>query len=95
MPGWSGRHGGQPSPLSLTIQLSCPRGVHSDVINIYQTAFDKAVRDPQYLLDAKRLSQRIVPHTGAEVEDLVGRLLGADPETIRRVIETTDLKSAK
>ena len=82
-------------PYEFNNPIILPPGVNSDVITIYRTAFDKAVRDPQYLLDAKRLSQRIVPHTGAEVEDLVGRLLGADPETIRRVIEATDLKSAK
>ena len=82
-------------PYEFNNPLFLPPGTSDDILNAYRQAFKAAVSDPDYLQQSAILLQKVRPHTGIEVEQLVGQLLDADPQTIRAVIDATDLKIKK
>ena len=82
-------------PYEFNNPLFLPPGSPDDVLAVYRQAFVAAVSDPDYLKQAALLLQKVRPHSGVEVEALIGQLLDADSKTIRGVIEATDLKIRK
>lgn len=79
-------------PYEFNNPIMLPPGTDPEILAVYRQAFEKAVRDKDYLREAFRLSQSVNPHSGQEVEALVGKLTGTDPEVVQRVIAATDLK---
>ena len=82
-------------PYEFNNPLFLPPGSPDDVLAVYRRAFEAAVSDPEYLKQAALLLQKVRPHSGLEVEALIGQLLDADSKTIRGVVEATDLKIKK
>jgi hypothetical protein len=51
-----------------------PPGTPKEAVDILRKAFDETVHDPEFLADAERMRISIAPLSGAEVQDLIGRL---------------------
>ena len=60
-----------------------PPDVPRERLDALRVAFDAAVRDPNYLADAKKQNLDPSPHTGAEQEALFKRILQTPPEIMR------------
>ena len=62
--------------------LLAPPQVPADKINILREAFDKMVKDPEFLAAAEKRTAEIVPTPGAEVQKCSEGILNAPPELI-------------
>jgi tripartite-type tricarboxylate transporter receptor subunit TctC len=62
-----------------------PPGVPEDRVKVLREAFDKAVKDPALLEDAKAQKMEIDPVTGAEINALLDRVYAAPPELAARL----------
>ena len=82
-------------PYEFNNPIILPPGVPANIVAAYRSAFTAAVADPAYLAEAHQRLQSISPRGGREVEDLVAKLLSADPAVIGRVVAATDLKIIK
>ena len=80
-------------PYEFNNPIMLPPGTSDEMLDVFRRAFDEAVRDPDYLKLAVEQQQKVRPHSGPEVEELVRRLLAADAETIKAVIAATDLSA--
>lgn len=60
-------------------------GTPTDRVKTIRDAFDKTMKDPAFLKDAKKVRLAIEPSTGAEVERLVRKMYAASPETLTRL----------
>jgi len=67
-------------------------GTPDAVVKIYRAAFDKAVRDPAYLEQAAKLKQGIEPKSGAEVTDVIQKIVDAPADVVAGV--KNDLNNA-
>ena len=77
-------------PYEFNNPYMLPPGTPPDIVRIYRTAFDAAVKDPSYLAEAQKRQQRVVPRTGAEVDLLIERLLATPAGVIQRMLQVTD-----
>lgn len=59
-----------------------PPGMPKNVLDAERRAYDEAVKDPEFLADAKRLQLPISPATGELVEAKITQALAQPPETI-------------
>ncbi len=66
---------------------SLPPGVPQERIQIMRDAFDKTMKDPQFLSDAKKLGRPVIPTSGANLQKLWKSSLGASPEEVAIVKE--------
>ena len=64
-----------------------PPGVPADRVQALRDAFDKAVKDPELLADAKSQKMEIDPVTGAAINALLDRVYAAPPALAARVRE--------
>ena len=74
---------------------SMPPGVPADRVAIMRAAFDKTMKDPAFLAEAKKLGRPILPATGAELQKMWKDLLAASPEDvaiIKRILTDTKEK---
>jgi len=62
-----------------------PPGVPADRVEVLREAFDRAVKDPELLEDAKTQRMEIDPVTGAEINALLDRVYAAPPELAARL----------
>ena len=54
------------------------------MVEAHRAAFDRALKDPEFLADVEKMRLEISgPMTGAEVDQLVGSLYRATPERIK------------
>jgi tripartite-type tricarboxylate transporter receptor subunit TctC len=60
-------------------------GTPDAVVNVYRAAFDRAVKDPAYLDQADKLKQSIEPKSGAEVTDVIAKIIGAPADVVASV----------
>ncbi len=60
--------------------LSAPPGLPADRVKILRDAFDKTMKDPQFLKEAKNSKLIIESVTGKEIEGFVGQILGMPQE---------------
>jgi tripartite-type tricarboxylate transporter receptor subunit TctC len=68
--------------LSISRPLAAPPGVPPERVELLRRAFDAAMRDPQVLEEANRLSLEIDPMTGEEVQTGVSQILATAPDVI-------------
>lgn len=59
-----------------------PPGIPADRLDVLRRAFDKALRDPGLIADAKRIQVPIEPDTGEAVDGKVKRLLSQPPTLV-------------
>jgi tripartite-type tricarboxylate transporter receptor subunit TctC len=62
-----------------------PPGVPPDRVKVLRDAFDKALKDPELLADAKAQKMEIDPVTGAEINALLDRVYAAPPALAARL----------
>ena len=59
-----------------------PPGVPADRVAIMRAAFDKTMKDPAFLAEAKKLGRPILPATGADLQKMWKDSLSASPEDV-------------
>ena len=59
-----------------------PPGIPANVLNLERQAFDAAVKDPQFLAEAKKLDLDIHPASGPQVQIAIKGALNQPPETV-------------
>ena len=59
-----------------------PPGVPADRVAIMRAAFDKTMKDPAFLAEAKKLNRPILPATGADLQKMWKDSLAASPEDV-------------
>ncbi len=59
-----------------------PPGIPANVLNEERQAFDSALKDPQFLAEAKKLDLDIHPASGQQVEAAIRGALDQPPETV-------------
>jgi tripartite-type tricarboxylate transporter receptor subunit TctC len=68
--------------------IIAPPGVPSARVEALRRAFDRTVKDPAYLADARKARLEIDAATGEETQRAVARLIATRPEIIAGVLET-------
>ena len=61
---------------------AAPPGVPRNILDAERRAYDAAVRDPEFLTEAKKLQLPISPATGEVVEAKITQALAQPPETV-------------
>jgi tripartite-type tricarboxylate transporter receptor subunit TctC len=69
----------------ITYPYALTPGTPDAVVKLYRAAFDTTVRDPAYLKQAARQKQSIEPKSGAEVTDVIDKMIGAPAEVVASV----------
>jgi tripartite-type tricarboxylate transporter receptor subunit TctC len=65
--------------------IAAPPGVPADRLKILRDAFDKVVKDPQLLADAKKRKLEIDPTHSTELAALAKEVMAAPPEVVERM----------
>lgn len=68
------------APISIDTPFALPEGVPQDRINTWRQAFDRTIKDPEFLADTKKLNFDVRAHTWREVEDTVKRIYAISPD---------------
>lgn len=71
-------------PYELQNAYMLPPGTPDDILAAYRKAFDSALSDPDYRADAKKRNQEIEPHNGAEVTELIEKVLATPRSIVER-----------
>ncbi|MBX9760868.1 MAG: hypothetical protein K2Y29_18975, partial [Beijerinckiaceae bacterium] len=71
-------------PLLITSSFALPPGVPADRVTAWRTAFQQALKDEQFLDEAKKVGLEINARSGEEVQKLVEDLYRTPPEAIAR-----------
>lgn len=75
--------------------LVTPPGTPAKVNDMIDVAFNKAMRDPGFLADAKRSKLPIHPFTAQQVRDRVAKVLATPKEVVERYVQIVGLKRGK
>jgi tripartite-type tricarboxylate transporter receptor subunit TctC len=67
--------------------IVAPPGVPGDRVQALRRAFDRTVKDPNYLADVEKARLEIDPTSGEETQKAVARLVGTSPEIVAMVLE--------
>lgn len=62
-----------------------PPGIPANALNEERQAYDAAMKDPEFLAEAKKLDLDIHPMSGAQVADAIKAALNQPPETVREL----------
>jgi tripartite-type tricarboxylate transporter receptor subunit TctC len=62
--------------------LVAPPDVPADRLNALRRAFDKTVRDPQFLAEAAKTKMDIQPMTGEEAQPIAHAIVNTSPEVV-------------
>lgn len=62
------------APATMNRPLAAPPGTPADKVTILRSAFDKTVKDPEFLGDAKRLKIQIDPRNGEWLAEFIGNM---------------------
>jgi tripartite-type tricarboxylate transporter receptor subunit TctC len=73
--------------VAIARPFAAPPGVPQDRVALLRRAFDATMKDPQFLAEAAKLNAEVDPLTGAQVQDIVAKVL-ATPKPIRNRIQT-------
>ena len=71
-------------PLIVTSSFALPEGVPQDRVDIWREAFQKTIRDPQFLKDGEQVGLDVTPRTAKEVTDVINGLYNLPPAVIAR-----------
>jgi len=61
-----------------------PPATPPEQVRALRTAFDAAMKDPEFLRDAERLNLSIKPQSGDQVQELVQRMYATPREIVER-----------
>lgn len=64
--------------------LSMPPEVPAERVAAWRTAFDKMVKDPEFLASARKMNADVDPKTGKEVSEVIERVLSSSPDVFER-----------
>ncbi len=67
--------------------LVAPPAIPSERVTALRAAFDRTLRDPQFLEDAARQDMNAVPVSGAEIDDILANAYRTPSDVVRRTIE--------
>jgi tripartite-type tricarboxylate transporter receptor subunit TctC len=67
--------------------LLAPPGVPRERVAILRQAFDRTMRDPEFLAEAARLNMDIKPLPGTELEKIATDVVQSRPEDVARAKE--------
>lgn len=68
--------------------VAAPPGTPKDAIAVLRTAWDKMVKDPGFVADAKKRKLRVIPSSGAVVQKVVGdAIANTSPEVVKAAAE--------
>lgn len=65
--------------------LTLPPGVPAARVAAWRTAFERLVKDPAFLADAKKMNADVDHKSGADITALMERVLASPPEVFERV----------
>lgn len=66
---------------------AAPPGLPADRAKALQDAFDKTMKDPEFLDAAKKAKQEINPATGAQVKEIIEKIFKTSPALVKRLKE--------
>ncbi|MDP2358789.1 MAG: tripartite tricarboxylate transporter substrate-binding protein [Beijerinckiaceae bacterium] len=64
--------------------LSMPPDVPAERVAAWRAAFEKMVKDPDFLAAAKKVNADVDPKTGKEISEVIDRVLSSSPEVFER-----------
>jgi tripartite-type tricarboxylate transporter receptor subunit TctC len=64
-----------------------PPGIPPERLTALRNAFDATMRDPEFLVDAKRQDLDVRPVTGAEADALIAQVYATAPDIVKRAAE--------
>ena len=76
-------------PWEFNHSFMLPPGTPDEAVAVWRAAFNKAVKEPGYLAEAKQRLQKIEPRGGDEVTRLVGKLYATPKDVIERTNTAT------
>ncbi len=65
--------------------LTAPPGTPKERVQALPAAFNKMVKDPAFLAEAKACNTMVRPATGEEVQGYVNRTLNVSPELVAKI----------
>jgi tripartite-type tricarboxylate transporter receptor subunit TctC len=65
--------------------IVAPPGIPAERLKILRAAYDKAARDPELVVEVKKLQLKLDPTGGEELQALAADVLDQPPEVVRRV----------
>lgn len=77
-------------PYEFNNPFMLPPGVSDDVLNVYRQAFERAVKDPEYLAEAEKRGQPIKTENGQRVSEYVEKMLTMPQAIIDRTKAAID-----
>ena len=77
------------APDDIQYPYMLPPGASRNLVQIYRQAFDRPVKDPAYLTEAKQRRQDIAPYTGSDVQKIVEGIYQTPKNVIERVMRAT------
>jgi tripartite-type tricarboxylate transporter receptor subunit TctC len=73
------------APAAIERPFAGPPAMAGEARDILRRAFDRAVRDRDFLAEAARLNLDVDPHSGAEVARIVSDIIDTPPAIVRKV----------
>ena len=80
------------APLEMARPLLGPPGIPADRLKMLRTAFDKTMKDPDFLAEANRRKLDVSPLSGVELEKLVTRLMEKPAGIVNATIDAVSRK---
>jgi tripartite-type tricarboxylate transporter receptor subunit TctC len=77
------------SRQSIARPFTAPPGVPEDRVRALQAAFDKTVKDPEFLAEAKKLELEVRPVSGPDVRSLLQELYASSPDVVKLATEVS------
>lgn len=75
----------QNSDAGIGWSVVAPPNVPADRVAILRAAFDKTMRDPEFLAEAQKRGFEVNPATGQELESIVGRTIATPADALVRL----------
>lgn len=67
------------APISMDTPFVLPEGVPQDRVDVWRQAFERTIKDPDFLADAGKLNFAVNAHTWRDVEETVSRISAINP----------------
>lgn len=71
-------------PLLITSSFALPEGVPPERVRQWRDAFQKVIRDPEFVSDGKKVGLDIVPRTAEDVTGIINEIYNLPPNVISR-----------
>lgn len=81
--------------IAIGYSIIGPPGVPASRARALREAFDRTMREPAFLSDAKKQKMEVNPRSGSEVDEVVKRTVTLPGDLIERIKKVTDTKSAE